>query len=86
MQPYKEWSWPVCATPDNGPIVIMLTRSMTGELLRAQFSEMALWNLWRRGGPSALCWAIEHLPEDLWARGMLCPAERAVMLGAWAVR
>ena len=36
--------------------------------------------------PCALIWAIENLPEELWARGMLCPAGRAVMLGATSKR
>ena len=35
-----------------------------------------------QGDPRARIWAIENLPEVLWARGVLCPAERAVMLGA----
>ena len=30
--------------------------------------------------PCALIWAIENLPEELWARGVVCPVERAVML------
>ena len=38
------------------------------------------------GAPSALLWALECLPEDLWARGVVCPAERAVMLGATSKR
>ena len=38
------------------------------------------------GAPSALLWALESLPEDLWARGVVCPAERAVMLGATSKR
>ena len=38
------------------------------------------------GAPSALLWALESLPEDLWARGVVCPAERAVMLAATSKR
>ena len=33
------------------------------------------------GNACTILWAIEFLPEDLWTRNMLCPAERAVMLG-----
>ena len=38
------------------------------------------------GDPCALIWAIENLPEELWARGVVCPVERAVMLGATSKR
>ena len=31
-------------------------------------------------------WALKSVPEDLWARGVVCPAERAVMLGATSKR
>ena len=41
---------------------------------------------WRKGAACALFWALESLPEELWARGVLCPAERAVMLGATSKR
>ena len=38
------------------------------------------------GAPCALFWALESLDDDLWARGVLCPAERALMLGATSKR
>ena len=41
---------------------------------------------WTTGAACALFWALESLPEDLWARGVVCPAERAVMLGATSKR
>ena len=41
---------------------------------------------WRKGAACALFWALESLPEELWARGVVCPAERAVMLGATSTR
>ena len=54
--------------------------------LRARFHAMGLFSKWRKGAPSALLWALESLDEDLWARGVVCPAERAVMLGATSKR
>ena len=33
-----------------------------------------------------LFWALEDVPEDLWTRGVLCPPERLVMLGATSKR
>ena len=41
---------------------------------------------WRKGAACALFGALESLPEELWARGVLCPAGRAVMLGATSRR
>ena len=41
---------------------------------------------WRKGAACALIWALESLPEELWARGVVCPAERAVMLRATSRR
>ena len=29
----------------------------------------------RKGGASALLWALERLPEELWAQGVVCPAK-----------
>ena len=55
-------------------------------LLRARFGDEGLKNKWRKGAPCALFWALESLDEDLWARGVLCPAERALMLGATSKR
>ena len=34
----------------------------------------------------ALFWALETVSEDLWTRGVLCPPERLVMLGATSKR
>ena len=60
---------------------------LSGEaLLRAQLQEQGLFRKWRKGAPSALLWALDSLDEDLWARGVVCPAERAVMLGATSKR
>ena len=56
------------------------------EALRARFQEQGLFWKWRKGAPSAVFWALECLPEDLWARGVVCPAERAVTLGATSRR
>ena len=56
------------------------------QALRARFQEQGLFFKWRKGAPSALLWALESLPEELWARGVVCPAERAVMLGATSKR
>ena len=38
------------------------------------------------GNACTILWAIEFLPEDLWTRNMLCPTERAAMLGATSKR
>ena len=54
--------------------------------LRARFEEQGLWGGWTSGGACMLTWALETLPEDLWARGVLCPAERAVTLAATSKR
>ena len=59
---------------------------MQGEALRARIQAMGLFCKWKKGAPSALLWALEGLPEELWARGVLCPAERAVMLSATSKR
>ena len=50
--------------------------------LRARFFEQGLWNGWTSGGASMLTWGLQTLPEDLWARSGMCPAESAVMLAA----
>ena len=55
-------------------------------LLRRRFGDLGLWNKWTKGAACALFWALERLDEDLWARGVVCPAERAVMLGATSKR
>ena len=31
-------------------------------------------------------WALESVPEEMWSRGVVCPAERALMLGATSRR
>ena len=54
--------------------------------LRERFGDEGLWNKEREGDPCALFWALESMDEDLWARGVLCPAERALMLGATSKR
>ena len=54
--------------------------------LRARFEEQGLYRGWTSGGASMLTWGLQTLPEDLWARGVVCPAERAVMLGATSKR
>ena len=56
------------------------------EALRARFHAMGLFSKWTHGAPCAVLWALESLPEELWARGVVCPAERAVMLGATSKR
>ena len=33
-----------------------------------------------------LTWGLQTLPEDLWARSGMCPAERVVMLAATSKR
>ena len=43
---------------------------------------MGPFSEWKKGAPCALFWAFYSLPEELWARGLLCPAECALMLGA----
>ncbi|MGB1591381.1 MAG: hypothetical protein ACPIOQ_01410, partial [Promethearchaeia archaeon] len=47
---------------------------------------MDLLSKWREGPRCALLLALESLHEDLWAHGLLCPAERASMLGATSKR
>ena len=59
---------------------------MQSEALRARFHAMGLFSKWTHGAPCALLWALESLPEELWARGVVCPAERSVMLGATSKR
>ena len=62
-------------------------RRLQGEArLRARFEEQGLYSGWTSGGASMLTWGLQTLPEDLWARGVVCPAERAVMLGATSKR
>ena len=54
--------------------------------LRARFEAMGLFSKWKRGARCAVLWALGRVPEELWARGVVCPAERAVMLGATSKR
>ena len=54
--------------------------------LRARFEDMGLFSKWKKGARCAVFWALESVPEELWARGVLCPAERVVMLGATSRR
>ena len=57
--------------------------SLQGEArLRARFDEQGLYSGWASGGASMLTWGLQTLPEDLWARSGMCPAESAVMLAA----
>lgn len=49
--------------------------------IRERFLTKGLWSRWTRGGMCALIWALENLPQDLWARSGALPAERVVMLG-----
>ena len=61
--------------------------SLQGEArLRARFEEQRLWYKWTSGGASMLTWGLQTLPEDLWARSGMCPAERVVMLAATSKR
>ena len=61
--------------------------SLQGEArLRARFEEQRLWYKWTPGGASMLTWGLQTLPEDLWARSGMCPAERVVMLAATSKR
>ena len=53
---------------------------------RARFEAMGLFSKWKRGARCAVFWALESVPEELWARGVVCPAEWAVMLGATSKR
>ena len=41
---------------------------MQGEALRARLQAMGLFCKWNKGAPSVLLWALEGLPEELWAR------------------
>ena len=50
--------------------------------LRARFEKQRLWCKWTPGGACMLTWGLQTLPEDLWARSGMCPAESAVMLAA----
>ena len=54
--------------------------------LRARFEEQGLYSGWASGGASMLTWGLQTLPEDLWARSGMCPAESAVMLAATSKR
>ena len=63
-----------------------LCRRLKMEAMRAKFRELGLWSKWTMDGASSLVKALESLPEDLWARGVLCPVERVVMLGATSKR
>ena len=54
--------------------------------LRARFEEQGLYRGWTSGGASMLTWGLQTLPEDLWARSGMCPAESAVMLAATSKR
>ena len=61
--------------------------SLQGEArLRERFEEQRLWYKWTPGGASMLTWGLQTLPEDLWARSGMCPAERVVMLAATSKR
>ena len=70
------------AAPADTDHVLPFGRALLLLQLRARFEEQGLWGGWTSGGACMLTWALETLPEDLWARGVLCPAERA---GAGAV-
>ena len=59
---------------------------MHDEALRARFEAMGLFSKWKKGARCAVFWALGSVPEELWARGVVCPAERAVMLGATSKR
>ena len=54
--------------------------------LRARFKKQRLWYKWTPGGACMLTWGLQTLPEDLWARSGMCPAESAVMLAATSKR
>ena len=56
------------------------------ERLRARCRKQGLWYKWKPSDACMAKWALENLPEDLWARCVLCPAERAVMLAATSKR
>ena len=47
---------------------------------------MGLFSKWKRGARCAVFWVLESVPEELWARGVVCPAEWAVILGATSKR
>ena len=59
---------------------------MHDEALRARFEAMGLFSKWKKGARCAVFCALKSVPEELWARGVVCPAERAVMLGATSKR
>ena len=61
-------------------------KRMQDEALRARFEAMGLFSKWKKGARCAVLWALGSVPEELWARGVVCPAERAVMLGATSKR
>ena len=61
-------------------------KRMHDEALRARFEAMGLFSKWKKGARCAVLWALGSVPEELWARGVVCPAERAVMLGATSKR
>ena len=74
--------------PRQGSLVPSLRsqKRMHDEALRARFKARGLFSKWKRGARCAVFWALESVPEELWARGVVCPAERAVMLGATSKR
>ena len=59
-----------------------LTSLQVEARLRARFEEQGLYSGWVSGGASMLTRGLQTLPEDLWARSGMCPAEKAVMLAA----
>jgi len=61
-------------------------KRMHDEALRARFEAMGLFSKWKKGARCAVFWALGSVPEELWARGVVCPAQRAVMLGATSKR
>ena len=72
--------------PAAPSLVVGVARPDTSEALRAWFGHESLWNKWKKGAPCALFRALEILPRELWGGGVLCPAERTVMLGATSKR
>ena len=54
----------------------IVSRESAQEVMKADLERASL------GARCAVFWALKIVPEDLWARGVVCPAERAVMLGA----
>ena len=58
----------------------IVSRESAQEVMKADLERASL------GARCAVFWALKIVPEDLWARGVVCPAERAVMLGATSKR